>query len=305
MQEVNQSNPFKENSRMLRKSLFSVLILLANILIGIQNLWALTANVTDLSFDNQEIGTISDPQTVSLTNDSGADGSIGVITLGGKDPQQFLISQDNCSLTVLANGASCTLQVDYRPSLQFPDGIGSAQAILLVAFDNSPALSMIVNGTSIAPEIDSNFSELDFGTGTIGQLSKPITVTLTNTGQANLTLDDTSIIGQNSADFGVAMDLCSFQSLPPGQSCQIQITMRPTDVGVRQAELVIPNNDPDESIFLIQLNGGGKGSGGCSLNPGDAQSSEMNVWGLLLAFALLVRFRKGKQILSRPVPPSL
>jgi HYDIN/CFA65/VesB family protein len=253
-------------------SVFFICIFLGALPFSAKNAWAVsgvTADVASLDFGDQAEGTIGDPKTVTLTNSLGGDGVIGAITVAGQDPLQFLISEDLCSGIVLGNGASCSLSMVYRPSAAFSDGVGPAQALLLVPFNDPPALSIALSGNSLVPEIQSDVSSMDFGEQTENRLSDPRTVTLTNIGQADLVLQNTKIIGADSVDFGLSLDLCSFQSLAPGKSCQIEIGMRPTDVGNRTAQLAIETNDPDKPIFLIDLTGNGKGSGGCSMTSFD------------------------------------
>src|SRR5262249_6009511 len=136
----------------------------------------ITADVASLDFGNQAEGTISDPKTVTLTNSLGGDGILGTIVISGQNPRQFLISQDFCSGVVLASGASCAFMVVYRPSAAFSDGVGPAQAELLIPFDVPPDLSIGLSGNSLVPQIQSDVSSLAFGDQVEGQLSDSQTI---------------------------------------------------------------------------------------------------------------------------------
>lgn len=138
-----------------------------------------------------------------------------------------------------------------------------------------------------APQITSSAFSLDFGSEVAGKLSDPQTVTFTNIGNANLIIGDTEVIGAAPADFGLTVDFCSFQVLPPGADCEIELSMRPTAIGERTAQLVIENNDPDQDLFIIDLKGKGTGSGGCQLN--HAASTFDLTW-ILLAILILAAY---------------
>lgn len=250
-----------------------------------------TADVSSLSFGDQAEGTASDPQTVTLTHGPGGDGVVWTIAVAGLDPEQFFISEDNCSVTVLAGGESCTLSIVYLPNAVFADGIGPAQALLQIPFnDATDNISIDLSGNSVAPNIQSSVLSLDYGSQVAGQLSDPQDITITNTGQADLVLANSKIIGENSADFVVSMDLCSFETLSPGASCQIELEMRPTELGDRAAQLALENNDPDEPLLTVELTGKGTGSGGCSLGGAAPGISWLAIPLLLAALALGRRF---------------
>lgn len=224
-----------------------------------------TASASSLNFGNQAEGTFSDPLTVTLTNSGGGDGVIWTLTLAGESPLQFLIWEDGCSATVLAPGASCGVSLVYAPSADFPGPVGAAQALLQVPFNDPPSLSIALSGNEIVPEISSSVSDFNFGSQVAGQLSDPESFTLTNNGAADLILKNTKIIGANSTDFAFSTDLCSFQVLSPGESCDFDLSMRPTALGERNGQVAVESNDPDTPVLYIDLQGNGTGSGGCGL----------------------------------------
>jgi HYDIN/CFA65/VesB family protein len=275
---------------MNRNVFFSLFIILTTALafsFEVQAASGVTADVSSLDFGDQAQGTISAPQTVTLTNSLSGDGVIGSITLAGKDPRQFLITEDFCSGAVLGNLGSCSLNVVYQPSVEFPDGVGPAQADLQVTFQNPPALSIALSGNSLVPNIESNVSSLNFGNKVAGQQSDPQTVIITNSGEADLVLQGAMVIGGDSADFGPSLDQCSFQVLAPGESCTIELKMRATQLDERSAQFSIESNDPDEPLLLIDLSGKGTGSGGCALTLWGPNNSGLGVWFFFLIFPLI------------------
>jgi hypothetical protein len=151
------------------------------------------------------------------------------------------------------------------------------------------ALSMVVfseanAGPVLTPEISSNVSVLDFGPQVVGQLVDPQIIILTNLGEADLILQDNKFIGEATADFILTMDFCSFQTLAPDETCQIQISMRPTELDQRTAQFAVESNDPDEPLLLIEMIGEGTGSGGCSLRSFGAGAAGSGMWHKMLNF---------------------
>ena len=70
---------------------------------------------SSLNFGNQKVGTVSDPQTVTLTNIGNKPVSINELGILGQFPQVFL-QTNNCGSSVAA-GASCTINVQFAPQL--------------------------------------------------------------------------------------------------------------------------------------------------------------------------------------------
>lgn len=252
----------------------------------------ITANVSALNFGDQAEGTISDPQEITLTKSASGDGVIGAIVLAGQDPAQFVILEDFCSGTVLADLEFCTLSVVYGPTVEFPHGVGPAQADLQINFLNPPAISIPLDGNSLVPNIESSVTALDFGKKVAGQLSKPQTVIITNTGDADLVIGGANTSGGDTVDFGPSLDQCSFQTLAPGESCTVELNMRATEEGDRVAQFTIESNDPDQPLFSIDLTGVGTGSGGCRLNSWETPGGAMGIWIFFLVLPLL---RLGKK----------
>jgi hypothetical protein len=55
-----------------------------------------------------------------------------------------------------------------------------------------------------------------------------------------------------------AADLCSETALPPGGSCTLKVKLKPTVTGLVSATLVIPSDDPDQSVVTLPLSGVGQ-----------------------------------------------
>ncbi len=97
---------------------------------------------------------------------------------------------------------------------------------------------------------------LDLGTVSVGATSVGQTVTLTNCGEAPLTLTQTEIVGANAADFSIAVPPTS-TTLPPGGSAMFVIVLRPTAAGGLAATLQLTY---DTGTAMVPLVGTGTGN---------------------------------------------
>jgi hypothetical protein len=102
----------------------------------------------------------------------------------------------------------------------------------------SPVLYQVVQGAIVSLSPPS----LNFGNQTVGITSTPQVVTLTNTGNINLTITSIQITGANSGDF--AQNNNCPGSVAPNGSCQISVTFTPTATGTRNAAVTITDNAP-------------------------------------------------------------
>ena len=102
----------------------------------------------------------------------------------------------------------------------------------------SPVLYQVVQGSivSLSP------TSLHFGNQTVGIISTPHHVMLTNTGNIDLTITSIQITGTNSGDFAQTNNCPS--SLPPNNICKIRVTFTPTGTGTRNAAVTITDNAP-------------------------------------------------------------
>ena len=88
-------------------------------------------------------------------------------------------------------------------------------------------------------------SSLSFSNQMVGTTSPAQPVTLSNIGNANLTISSIAIAGSVTGDFAVAATgtTCSTSAaLAPGASCTINVTFTPTIVGSESASLTISDN---------------------------------------------------------------
>ena len=103
-----------------------------------------------------------------------------------------------------------------------------------------------------APAVTVSTASADFGAKTVGTTATPVTVTVTNTGDAAMTMGAISA----TAPFTTTDDACSNRILAAGAACTVVIGFAPTAVGDSSAALAIPT-DAVIAAVPIALSGSG------------------------------------------------
>jgi hypothetical protein len=200
-----------------------------------------------LNFGNQNVGTTSAPQNVTVTNTGNKNLNITAITFTGTNPGDF--SQTNTCSVAVAAGKTCTISVSFTPA-----ATGARSANLSIT-DNAPDSpeSLAVSGTGVSsgsPAVSLNPTSLTFATQLVGTTSPGQTVTLTNTGTGALSI--TSIT--SSGDYAQTNNCGS--TVNAGASCTITVTFTPTAPNTRTGAVTITDNAPD-SPQSVSLTGTG------------------------------------------------
>ena len=117
----------------------------------------------------------------------------------------------------------------------------SAFCFLPSALLGQTAVFYVPNTTQVIP---SGATAVVFGAVLVGTSGSPQSVTLTNTGSANLANISISFTGTNSADFSQATTPATNCGTPlaPAASCTITVTFTPASSGFRSATLSISDN---------------------------------------------------------------
>jgi len=133
------------------------------------------------------------------------------------------------------NARPATGAVDARsPKRRFQRWLAVATASLV-------ALGVLVStAEAAAPAVTFTPTSLTFASQAIGTTSAPQSITVANTGTANLFINSAQTRGVNGLDFTQVSDSCSGSTLPPGTSCSVSITFSPTGTGTRSASFILP-----------------------------------------------------------------
>ena len=196
--------------------------------VSIAPLATLTA-VNGTAFGNQQVGTVSTPaRSFTLTNSGLNPLSFTAatrFTLGGTDPTQFALGTTTCT-TTLNPGASCTVQVTFRPT-----GTAGPRSATLVATNNSGNIpnstqSLTLTGTATAAPPQT--APTGVPSITLTPLPNTITLGTTLTANRNTLADVNNIVSvawqwQQTAANGTA-----FTAIPgTGNQTTFQIPLLP------------------------------------------------------------------------------
>ena len=202
---------------------------------------------TSLSFGNQNVGTPSSTQQVTLSNTGTAP-----LTISSIATTQSSFSQTNSCGTGLAAGASCPINVTFTPS-----SLGPVSASLTVT-DNASGSphTVTLSGTGVAPAVSLSSPSLSFSNQLVGAPSGPQTETVTNSGTANLTISTVAVGGMNVGDFAKSADTCTAATVTPNGTCTVSVTFTPSATGGRNASLNFTDNAAN-SPQTVSLGGTG------------------------------------------------
>jgi hypothetical protein len=188
------------------------------------------------NFNSIAAGTTSAPISFTLTNAGNAALSITSFGISGANNSSFLQGASTCGSS-LAAGASCTIAVSFASAsagtftatLSVTDAVGTQTALLTGTATAAPA-----------PQAALTPATANFGNVTAGTASSAQTFTLTNTGNASLTISGISLTGANSAAFA-STNTCG-STLAPSASCTISVMFDPTSTGTDTATLSVSDN---------------------------------------------------------------
>ncbi|MCF6283189.1 MAG: choice-of-anchor D domain-containing protein [Candidatus Polarisedimenticolaceae bacterium] len=133
----------------------------------------------------------------------------------------------------------------------FVASISSARIDALAIDSFDPALDVRNGNVSLLG------SSYDFGTVWIGRVSDPKQVTLTNSGNGDLTVSSITLSNNGTGEFAIAdgSDNCSSQTLTPLTSCSVSIVFSPTSAGSKNISLDIISDAVGSATTSIEILG--------------------------------------------------
>jgi hypothetical protein len=200
---------------------------------------AATLTPTSLTFSTVP-GKTAATQTATLSNTGTAALSISSIAIIGANASSFSIGSNTCGSS-LAVGATCTITVGLTATT-----VGSYSASLVATDNASPStqavpLSGTVAGTPVASLTPATLTfSANAGTTPAAQ-----TATLTNTGNAPLSITSIAFSGTSAAAFSQT-STCGV-SLAAGASCTLSITFTSANAGSFTASAVVTDNSGSSS----------------------------------------------------------
>ncbi len=200
-------------------------------------------------------------QMVSVRNGGSLDLIVNSVQITGDTV--FSITSDNCSGKTLSPSSSCDLIISFSPiALQ-----NYSATVTINSNDPSSPTDVQVTGIGAPNEPDISVTPIsyDFGNVFVGANKVFSSVVVQNNGLVDLAVSGVSISG--SAEFKVNYTTCTGASIPPGDSCIIDVLFKPQSAGQKSASLDINSNDPDTPTVSVSLTGTGVPPPVISVNP--------------------------------------
>ncbi len=196
---------------------------------------AVTITPTTFTFSNQALSSTSSPVTITLTNTGDASLSLTSVTVTGDFAQT-----NNCGTSLIA-GTSCTVNATFTPM-----ALGNRTGTLSLV-GNAPQgpQTVLLSGTGVnagtspgaaVPVVSLSRTSLTFASQTMATTSTAQAVTLTNTGNASL-----SISGIGASGSFAETNNCG-SSLASSASCTISVTFTPTATGTLTGGITLTDN---------------------------------------------------------------
>lgn len=201
-------------------------------------------SASSVTFGTLLVGSVSLPQTVTLTNTGSSAISISSVSVGTVN---FAVS--NRCPTSVKPGQSCRLLVFFTPTAS-----GSLTDFLSI-YDTGGGSPQTVSLSGTGTVVTVSPASLNFGGVAVHKTSPPQTVTLTNRGSVRLTITKITVTGTNKNDF-FEVNACG-TSLVAGASCTISVYFTPLAKGTRNASLSITDTGGG-SPQLVALTGTGQ-----------------------------------------------
>jgi hypothetical protein len=175
-------------------------------------------------------GLTSPPFTFTVMN-TGVSPSAPLTTTS---PQPFAIvaGTDTCIGTLLAPGATCTLQIRFTSTT-----FGSHGAAIQVEDGTASATAGVVGLTAGNDFNTLSPSPVVVGDVVVGGTSAPQLFTVTNGPWTTHAQGMVSLHGTDPSEFSIATDNCTGASLAPNQSCTFSVVFTPTSPGQKTAAI--------------------------------------------------------------------
>ncbi|MFT3734483.1 MAG: choice-of-anchor D domain-containing protein [Rhodocyclaceae bacterium] len=199
-------------------------------------------------------------QSTTISNNGNASMTLGTLSFSGTASGDYSLGAGNTCVAsgVIAAAGSCTLVVRFAPA---GGTVGTRNASLSVTH-NAPGSPQAVtlSGTSTAApaaHITLTQSTLTFGSVQLGSSLAASAVTVTNTGDADLSWSALTLGGSVPGDYSRS-GTCALGTpvTANGGTCTVIMTFSPTALGSRTASLTLASN-ADNGSQLITLSGTG------------------------------------------------
>lgn len=185
------------------------------------------------------IGATSAAQSITVSNTGNAALTIASITSG--NAADFVVAGGTCGAGAsVAASASCTVSVAFKPAAGAAGTRSGSLSIAHNATGSPGSVALTGSATAAAAPVASLTGTLAFGSVSVGTTGSAQTATLSNTGNAALTIG-TLVTG--STEFSIAGGTCTAGgTVAAGSSCSINLGFTPSAAGARSATLLVTHD---------------------------------------------------------------
>jgi hypothetical protein len=210
------------------------------------------------SFRPTLVGQTSAVTTFSARNVGGRDLVFETAAVGTSD---FAIVADRCSGTSVKGGATCEIDVVFRPP-----SVGQKSALLTLTARSCTGVTAIAElkglGAPATTPLTIDKDLKDFGSVSAPCSSEPSSFHIANTGSGAVISPGTEVGGP----FEIVSDTCGGVTLAPGGSCDVSVKYVPRAVGTHEGWLAVSGmTDPSSSLAVISATL--RGAGVPQMNP--------------------------------------
>ena len=236
-----------------------------------------TFSPANIDFGSLQMGTTSNPWTVTLSNTSGIPVTFASPIAISGDPS---FTETNTCGTSLAAYSTCNVLVTFAPTLPVPV---LGQLVVLINGNSVPqTVSLTGTGTTPPSPLQFSTSAINFGNVQVGS-STNWTMTLNNTSGTAVTFGAIQLPG-----IGFTQTNNCGTSLAAYSNCNIIVTFTPTFQAPNSAEIFLLPTSPYIAPLLVNITGTGVGAplsfSASSINFGNQTvGSSSNPWTLTMS----------------------
>jgi uncharacterized repeat protein (TIGR01451 family) len=197
---------------------------------------SLKPNLSTLDFSAQPVGSAA-PAAVDIQNVD-VQALNTAATLTGEHAQDFSIVANPCAGASLAPTMICSIQVAFQPTAR---GVRTASLELASDGPGSPTVIPLI-GVGTAPVASLSVESLAFEDTPEATASPPRLITVTNVGDAPLTVTGVTLVDDSTGSFAIVEETTTGPAIQMGQSRSIAVAFRPRSLGAVTASVLIASD---------------------------------------------------------------
>jgi hypothetical protein len=230
-----------------------------------------SATGTARDFGQQDVNAGPSPEIIIAVTNVGTGTLTLAVDMGGLWWNQYAVntSAPYNTLSQLGANQSTTFGVAFDPTstgvkdafvrITHNDGsVASPYEVPVTGVgvnNNQPILNVNDGTSSLAHDDPATGTARDFGNVQVGNTAGPLTITVTNNGGSDLTVNNIVLGGPDAAEF--SLNTAGFVSpITPGNSSTFEISFSPTSAGQKDAWVEFDHDDPAvTSPFRVNVTG--------------------------------------------------